>query len=466
LRVTAFVSDPLANAAPSLQVDVPMTPTAELISPAVDPVPANADQLPELRTAIPGPKASEIKRRDDAVMSTSYTRDYVFVMERGEGCIVYDVDGNSFLDMAAGIAVCATGHSHPHVVGAVVDQAQKFFHMSGTDFYYEVQVRLAERLFEYAPIPGQKRVFFSNSGAEAVEGALKLARHHTGGHNMLSFFGSFHGRTMGALSLTASKNQQRRNFGPFLPGIYHAKYGERIDVIEKNVIGKAADPARWAAIFVEPVQGEGGYIVPCKEWLQGLRDLCTRHGIMLVADEVQSGIGRTGKMFACDHFDLQPDILCFAKGIASGLPLGGFMAPASIMNWQPGQHGTTFGGNPVACAAANATLDLLEAGMMENAQVVGDHLKNRLLEVEAQTSHIIGARGLGLMLAVDVIDSNTGHASPKKRDEIIDRLYHKGILALGCGAHSIRFAPPLCLSKVQADFMADKLLEVCQELGK
>jgi 4-aminobutyrate aminotransferase len=442
-----------------------MTPSAELLAPTINPVPANADQLPELRTAIPGPKALDIKRRDDHVMSTSYTRDYVFAMERGEGCIVYDVDGNAFLDMAAGIAVCSTGHCHPHVVGAVVDQANKFFHMSGTDFYYGVQIKLAERLFEYAPIMGHKRVFFTNSGTESIEGALKLARHATGGHNMLSFFGSFHGRSMGALSLTASKNQQRRNFGPFLPGVYHARYGERIDSIEQYIIGKASDPGNWSAIFVEPIQGEGGYIVPCKEWLQGLRDLCTRHGILLVADEVQSGIGRTGKMFACEHFGLQPDILCFAKGIASGLPLGGFMAPASIMDWKPGQHGTTFGGNPVACAAANATIDLLEAGMMENATVVGDHLKHRLLEVEAQTMHIIGTRGLGLMLAVDVIDDH-GKACPKKRDEIIDRLYHKGILALGCGAHSIRFAPPLCLSKVQADFMAHSLLKVCQELGK
>lgn len=421
------------------------------------------EMLPELKGKLPGPKAKAIIDRDDHVMSTSYTRDYPFVMDRGEGALVWDVDGNRFLDMAAGIAVCSTGHANPHVVNAITQQASRFLHMSGTDFYYEVQIRLAERLFKYAPIKGPKRVFFTNSGAESIEGAIKLARHATGGHQMISFFGAFHGRTMGALSLTASKNVQRKNFSPFLPGVQHARYGEDLSYIEDYILGKTSDMGNFAAIFVEAIQGEGGYIVPKAEWLLGLRELCTRHKILLVVDEVQSGMGRTGKMFACEHFGLEPDILTFAKGIASGLPLGGFMAKAEIMNWAPGQHGTTFGGNPVACAAANATMDLLEEGMMENARVVGDYMRGKLAELEKTTPHIKNARGLGLMLAVDVVDSS-GAYSPALRNDIISEFYAHGILVLGCGAYSIRFCPPLCLTKDQAEFTVETLGRICREL--
>lgn len=425
---------------------------------------SSSEMLPEIRTPLPGPRAREVIERDAVVMSTSYTRDYGFVMERGQGAVVWDIDGNRFLDMAAGIAVCATGHSHPHVVKAITEQAGKFLHMSGTDFYYEVQIRLAERLFKYAPISGEKRVFFTNSGAESIEGAIKLARHHTGGHQMISFFGAFHGRTMGALSLTASKNVQRKNFAPFLPGVFHARYGEDVGYIEQYILGKVADMGNFAAIFVEAIQGEGGYIVPEKQWLHDLRELCNRHGILLVVDEVQSGMGRTGKMFACEHFDLQPDILTFAKGIASGMPLGGFMARAEIMNWGPGQHGTTFGGNPVSCAAANATIDLLEESMMENARVVGDHMKSRLAALEGNVPHVQGARGLGLMLAIDCVDKE-GNYSPSVRNDIVNRFYEHGILALGCGAHAIRFAPPLCLTKEQADFTVETLARICREMA-
>lgn len=427
------------------------------------PAKSEKEMLPEVKGKLPGPKSRAIIERDEAVMSSSYTRDYPFVMDRGEGCIVWDVDGNRFLDMAAGIAVCSTGHAHPHVVNAITEQASKFLHMSGTDFYYEVQIRLAERLFKYSPIKGKKRVFFTNSGAESIEGAIKLARHATGGHQMLSFFGAFHGRTMGALSLTASKNVQRKNFSPFLPGVQHARYGEDLQYIENYVLGKTADMGNFAAIFVEAIQGEGGYIVPEKEWLMGLRELCTRHKILLVVDEVQSGMGRTGKMFACEHFGLEPDIMTFAKGVASGLPLGGFMAKAEVMDWGPGQHGTTFGGNPVACAAANATLDLLEDGMMKNAQVVGDYLRGRLADLEGKVPHVKGARGLGLMLAVDVIDSS-GEFSPALRNDVINEFYEHGILALGCGSHSIRFCPPLCLTKEQADYTVDTLAKICNGL--
>lgn len=423
-----------------------------------------SELLPRLTGPLPGPKAKAVVERDAAVMSTSYTRDYPFVMDRGEGCVVWDVDGNRFLDMAAGIAVCATGHSHPHVVEAITNQAKRFIHMSGTDFYYEVQVRLAERLFKHAPIKGDKRVFFTNSGAESVEGAIKLARHATGGHQMLSFYGAFHGRTMGALSLTASKSIQRKNFSPFLPGIHHAKYNADLAFIEDYILGKVADQGNFSAVFVEALQGEGGYIVPDKDWLLGLRELCTRHKIMLVVDEVQSGMGRTGKMFACEHFGLEPDILTFAKGIASGMPLGGFMAKAEIMDWAPGQHGTTFGGNPVACAAANATLDLLEQGMMENARVTGDYFQEKLKELAATMPHVASPRGLGLMIAVDAVD-DAGKPSPTLRNDIVTKFYEHGVLALGCGAHSIRFAPPLCITREQVDFVVKTLGEICSSLA-
>lgn len=421
-----------------------------------------SDNLPLINGPLPGPKSKEIVERDSRVMSASYTRDYPFVMDRGEGCLVWDVDGNRFLDMAAGIAVCATGHSHPHVIDAITEQAKRFLHMSGTDFYYEVQVKLAERLFKYAPISGNKRVFFTNSGAESIEGAIKLARHATGGHQMLSFYGAFHGRTMGALSLTASKNVQRKNFSPFLPGVHHARYGEDLDYIETYILGKAADMGNFAAIFVEAIQGEGGYLIPEKEWLLGLRELCDRHKILLVVDEVQSGMGRTGKMFACEHFGLQPDILTFAKGIASGLPLGGFMAKEEVMDWGPGQHGTTFGGNPVSCAAANATLDLLEQGMMQNAAEVGEYFKGKLQELADKVSGIASPRGIGLMIAVDVVDAN-GKPSPDRRNDMVNRFYDHGVLALGCGPHSIRLCPPLCITREQVDFVVETLGTICGE---
>jgi 4-aminobutyrate aminotransferase len=424
-----------------------------------------AELLPEIKGPLPGPKSRAIIERDHAVMSTSYTRDYPFVMERGEGAVVWDVDGNRFLDMAAGIAVCATGHAHPHVVQAVKNQVDKFFHMSGTDFYYDVQVKLAERLVKYAPIAGKKRVFFTNSGTESIEGAIKLARHHTGGHHMIAFYGAFHGRTMGSLSLTASKNVQRKGFSPFLPGVSHAVYGQKVEEIENLIIRKVVDVENFSAIFVEPIQGEGGYIIPQAEWLQGLRDLCNRYGIVMVADEVQSGMGRTGKMFACEHFDVQPDVICSAKGIASGLPLGAIIASDKVMNWGPGQHGTTFGGNPVACAAANATVDLLEESLMENARTTGSYFLEKLRELQEKQPRIGGARGKGLMIAVDCFDSS-GKLSPETRNAIVVEAYNHGLLILGCGAHSIRFSPPLNICREQVDYTVEALEKVCAGLEK
>lgn len=416
--------------------------------------------LPEFKVTPPGPKARAIIERDHAIMSPSYTRDYGFVMERGEGCVVWDVDGNRFLDLAAGIAVCSTGHSHPYIVEAIRSQAEKFLHMSGTDFYYEVQVRLAERLAAHAPISGPKRVFFTNSGAESIECAIKLARHHTRGHQMLAFYGSFHGRTMGALSLTASKNIQRKNFGPFLSGVVHAYYQQPVEIIERDIIKRVVDEGNFAAVFVEPIQGEGGYIVPAREWLLELRDLCNRYGILLVADEVQCGMGRTGKMFACEHFGLEPDIIATAKGIASGLPLGAVIARADIMNWQPGQHASTFGGNPVACAAANATLDLLEESLLANATDVGAYLIDRLKDLSGQVKCLGNPRGLGLMVGIDALGTD-GNPSAEVRNEIVKKMFYEGVLVLGCGAHSIRFCPPLVLTKEQVDYTIEALRRVC-----
>lgn len=427
---------------------------------------ASNEMLPEIKGPLPGPKARAIIERDEATMSTSYTRDYPFVMDHGKGCVVWDVDGNRFLDMAAGIAVCSTGHSNPYVVEAIVNQANKFLHMSGTDFYYEVQLRLAERLCAYAPTRKPNRIFFGNSGAEVIEGAIKLARHATGGHHMIAFYGSFHGRTMGALSLTASKNVQRKNFSPFLPGISHVRYGEDPRIIEEYVIKKVIDPAALAALFVEAVQGEGGYLIPTAEWMQSLRDLCTRYGMMMVIDEVQSGMGRTGKMFACEHFGVQPDIITMAKGIASGLPLGAFVAPSDIMNWGPGQHGTTFGGNPVSCAAGNATLDLLEQCLMENARDMGAYFLEKLKELQDKHTKLMsGARGLGLMIAFDLLDKD-GVPSGDVRNRFVDEAFKHGVLILGCGPHSIRLAPALVINKEQIDGVVEVFDKVCNEMEK
>jgi 4-aminobutyrate aminotransferase len=422
-----------------------------------------AEMFPEIVTSLPGPKGRAIIERDHAIMSTSYTRDYPFVMDRGEGAVVWDVDGNRFIDFAAGIAVCATGHSHPHVVAAITEQAGKFLHMSGTDYYYDVQPRLAERLSAYAPIEGSKRVFFTNSGTESVEGAIKLARYATGGHQMIAFFGAFHGRTLGALSLTASKNVQRKSFTPLMPGVVHVQYGEPVENIEA-VIKRIVDTENFAALFVEPIQGEGGYLIPTAEWLQGLRDLCNRYGILMVADEVQSGMGRTGKMFALEHFGVKADVVCAAKGIASGMPLGAIIAKADIMDWKPGMHGTTFGGNPVCCAAAHATMDLLEQGVMDNARDVGAHMLERLQELRDEAAVIGDARGLGLMIAIDFVDAD-GKPAPDLRNRAVVEAFELGLLVLGCGTHSIRLCPPLVITREQADCAVDILKRVCAKLA-
>ena len=435
---------------------------------------------PEIKTALPGPKAKAIIDKDSKFVSPSYTRDYPFVIAHGEGAVVEDVDGNRFLDCAAGIAVNSTGVSHPDVVKAITDQAQKFIHMSGTDFYYEPQVRLAEELASIVPIEGGVRSFFGNSGTEATEAALKLSRYHTKRQGIIGFFGAFHGRSLGSLSLTASKAIQRRGFMPFMPGVYHAPYPDTyrfdgsadacaealLSFIRDQILVHLIAPDEVAALVVEPVQGEGGYIVPPKAFLQGLRELTTQHGIVLVCDEVQSGMGRTGKMFALEHFGLTADIVNIAKGIASGLPLGVTSARADIMAWPPGAHASTFGGNPVSCAAANATIKLLKEKLIANAASVGAHLMQGLKELESKHQIIGNIRGLGLMIGIELVkDRKTKERAVDERAALVQAMFKRGVLILGAGQNAVRLAPPLVLSKEQADSVLRILDESLAEIA-
>lgn len=430
---------------------------------------------PNIKTPLPGPNAARIVARDKRFLSSSYTRDYPFVMAKGHGALVEDVDGNTFIDCAAGIAVTGTGHSHPDVVTAIVGQAQKFLHMSGTDFYYEPQVELAEQLAAIVPIArakGETRCFYGNSGAEAVEAAIKLARYASKRFNVIAFLGSFHGRTLGALAATSSKAIQRRGFGPMAPGVYHAPYAncyrcpvglkpgscqaECLDFVEDQILVHLVSPDEVAAVIVEPIQGEGGYLVPAPQFLQRLRALTEKHGILLIADEVQSGMGRTGRMFACEHFGIEPDIMALAKGIASGMPLGVCIAAADVMTWPPGAHASTFGGNPVSLAAALATLKLLKDGIIANAASVGEHMLNRLRGLMDQHALIGDVRGKGLMIGVELVrDRATKERAVAERNQVVLEMFQRGILVLGAGRNAIRFAPPLVLTKDQADTVVD-----------
>jgi 4-aminobutyrate aminotransferase len=423
---------------------------------------------PVLKTALPGPLARAIIERDARAVSTSYTRDYPFVMARGEGALVEDVDGNVFLDCTAGIAVASTGHSHPDVVQAIVEQSRKFLHMSGTDFYYEPQVRLGEELSAVAPMPGPHRSFFGNSGTEANEAAIKLARYYTKRPNVVAFFGSFHGRSMGSLSLTASKLTQRRGLGPFLPGVFHAPYAncyrcpvgaapdacaaECLRFIEDQLLVHLVPPEEVAAIVVEPIQGEGGYVVPPNVFHERLRELTRKFGMLLVVDEVQSGMGRTGKMFAIEHTGVTPDVVTMAKGIASGLPLGVMTARSEIMSWPPGTHASTFGGNPVACAASLATLKLLRDGLVRNAEVVGAHMLAGVKALMSAHAIIGDVRGRGLMIGVELVrDRQTKERATTERDRVVHECFRRGLLVLGAGQNAIRLSPPLVLTTSQAD---------------
>jgi 4-aminobutyrate aminotransferase len=402
---------------------------------------------PQIKGPLPGPRAHEWLTRDEKVTSPSYTRMYPLVVRRARGAMMEDVDGNVFLDYTAGIAVTNVGHCHPKVVQAIRRQAGRLIHMSGTDFYYKPQIRLAEKLAQIVPGEGKKRVFFANSGAEAIEAALKLARYRTGRPRVISFRHSFHGRTYGAMSLTASKPYHRQGFAPLVPEIQNARYGD-LDSIRE--LFKTTCPAREvAAIFAEPIQGEGGYIVPPDGFLPGLRKLCDEHGILLVLDEVQAGMGRTGKMFASEHWGVAGDIVCLAKGLANGLPLGAIVAPEDVMTWAPGSHASTFGGNPVACAASLATIALLESRYVANARERGEQLRAGLRELAASDSRLVDVRGLGLMVGLEI--GGPGGPDPELRDRIIQDCFHLGLLLLPCGASTIRFCPPLCLTSRQVE---------------
>ncbi len=433
---------------------------------------------PRIVVPPPGPKAQAVVARDSEWTSTCYIKEYPLVVSRGQGVMVEDVDGNRYLDFMAGIAVSSTGYGHPQVVKAVKEAADRFLHICGSDFYYEGMAALCERLARLAPGGSKKRVFLTNSGTEATEAAIKLARHSTRRPAIIAFRGAFHGRTTGAVSLTSSKARQHSGFGPLLPDVHHVPFAYRyrcqfcgdepacnrgcIDVIEQDLFARHLDPHDVAAIFIEPIQGEGGYIVPPPGYLADLRALCDRYGILLVADEVQSGVGRTGKMFACEHEGVEPDILLTAKGLGSGMPIGAMVAKELITTWETGSHGSTFGGNPVCCAAALATLDLVEGGLMANAARLGERLLAGACKLMANHSCIGDVRGRGLMVGLELVkDRATREPAPQLVHDLVQRSFRRGLLLLGAGKSSVRLAPPLVIDEQDLDValgMIDGLL--------
>ncbi|MDH3529215.1 MAG: acetyl ornithine aminotransferase family protein [Acidobacteriota bacterium] len=434
-----------------------MTPTTDI-------------KRPQIKTELPGPNAREIIAEDAKYVTPSYPRpDYKLVAEKGSGVWMEDADGNIFLDCNAGVAVCSTGHCHPEIVEAITEQTKTLIHMCGTDYYYRHMPDLGRKLNEIVPIDGDTKTHFANSGAEAVETALKLAMYHTKRQKFISFFGSFHGRTLGALSLTSSKRAQRLGFARQALDVTHVPYSYcyrcpfnkgkcddgsccmgTIDWIEDRLFKTTTPPEEVAGIVIEAVQGEGGYVPAPKEVLQAIRKICDKHGIMMIVDEVQSGMGRTGKMFAIEHSEVSPDIMCLAKGIGSGLPIGATVAKAEIMSWHKGAHASTFGGNPVCIASALKTIELLEGGLTENARVVGDYLMDGLRKLQEKHSSIGDVRGLGLMVGVEFIKEN-GDSNPELRDKIEMACFNKGLIILGCGDSTIRWSPPLILTKENVD---------------
>jgi 4-aminobutyrate aminotransferase len=439
-------------------------------------------RYPEIKTKLPGPKATRLIQKDKTYVSPSYTRVYPLVVKQGEGTWVHDVDDNRFLDFTAGIAVCATGHCHPEVVRAIHQQAERLIHMAGTDFYYEPQIALAEKLSAITAGKGAKRVYFGNSGAEAVEAAFKLARWHTKRELNIAFFGAFHGRTMGALSLTASKTIQKKHYYPLVPGITHIPYPycyrcpynlcypecslACVYWLEENLFRTTMPPEEVAAIFVEPIQGEGGYVVPPPEFHEALKGIAEKYGILYVADEVQSGMGRTGKMFALEHYGVAPDIMALAKGISSGLPLGAMVARSDIMDWEAGSHASTFGGNPIACEAALTTIRLLEENLMENAATRGKRLMKGLRTLQKTYECMGDVRGKGLMVGVELVkDRDTKERAAEWRDELIKRAFQKGLLLLGCGQNSIRFCPALTVTDEEVDVCLTLFEEAVREVA-
>jgi 4-aminobutyrate aminotransferase len=438
-------------------------------------------KVPSIHTPLPGPKARDWIRRDRSRLSPSMTRAYPLVAERGEGAAILDVDGNWFLDFTAGIAVTATGHCHPEVVEAIAQQAGRLIHMSGTDFHYAPQILLAEEIAALVPIEGPVKVIFGNSGAEANEAAIKLARYHTGRQHILAFYGSFHGRTLGALSLTSSRAVQRRGFSPLVPGVVHVPYAycyrcpvnrqvescdvECFSLASEFLFARTVPPEEIAAVVLEVVQGEGGYVVPPRKFLDRVQQVARDNGILIIVDEVQSGMGRTGKMFASEHFDLKPDIVTIAKGIASGMPLGVCAAKESIMRWVPGSHASTFGGNPVSCAAALVTLRLLREKYLENARIQGERLLAGLHGIMARHPIVGDVRGLGLMAGAEIVQPGTDRQKdPAGRDVIVERAFHRGLLVLGCGDNTLRLCPPLVVSGEEVDTCLGILEETVAEV--
>lgn len=441
------------------------------------------DKKIEIKVGPPGPGAVEWVRRDERVVSQSYTRAHPLVVERGEGVFIEDVDGNRYLDFTSGIAVTSTGHCHPSVVDRIIKQSRRLIHMSGTDFYYPSEIMLAEKLAEITPGDHAKKVFFTNSGTESNEAAMKLARYHQRKTLYLSFYGGFYGRTMGALSLTASKEVHRRGFAPFVPGVVHVPYAYCyrcayglkkeechlycVTWIKEELFRTAVPPEEVSAIFIEPIQGEGGYIVPPEGYLRKMAELAKEFGLLLVVDEIQTGMGRTGKMFACEHEGVIPDIVTVAKGIASGMPLGAMVASSSVMTWERGSHANTFGGNPIACEAALATIELLENGLVENAAEVGSHILSKLKEMQGRHPLIGEVRGKGLMVGIEFVrgGEKKGNAV-EERDAIIRGCFKRGLLLLGCGRSVVRLMPPLILSKEDADTALTLLEESIDEVEK
>ncbi len=439
-------------------------------------------KLPEIKTALPGPKTKKLLEKDEKFMSPSYTRSYPLMVKRGYGAMIEDVDGNVFLDFNAGVAVCALGHAHPEIVEVIARQAKMFTHISGTDYYYPHQTELAEKLIEITPGDFDKKVHYSNSGAEAMEGALKAAIYSTGRDKFIAFRGSFHGRTFGTLSLTSSRAAQRRGFGPQALDVTHVPYANHIRFplerranesvgrrvaryIEDTIFRTTVPPEDCAAIIVEPVQGEGGYVVPTADFLPELRRICDEHGIVLIVDEVQSGVGRTGKMWAIDHFGVVPDIMCMAKAIGGGIPLGVTLAREDLMRWHVGAHASTFGGNPIAIAAALKTIEILENGVIANAASIGEHMLERLEEMKERFDCIVDVRGLGLMIGVELArDSKTLEPWSELRDNVVVECFNRGLVIQGAGESSIRFSPPLIIDRDQADWALATVEDVIRHL--
>jgi 4-aminobutyrate aminotransferase len=439
--------------------------------------------FPEIKVAAPGPKARAVIERDKVTASPSYIKEYPLVVDHGHGPWLYDIDGNRYLDMMAGIAVNSTGHAHPEVVKAIQDSAAKFLHICVTDFYYESATKLSEKLASYVPKMGKKRVFLSNSGTEAVEGAIKLARFHTKRERVVAFKGAFHGRTMGAISLNNSKVSQRAFFGPLMPGVIHIPYAypyrcayknsesvccgggcECALALENDIFVSHTDPREIAAVIVEPILGEGGYVMPPKKFLQDLRRICDEHGIVLIFDEIQCGVGRTGHMFAAELFDVYPDVILSAKGLGSGMPIGAIIAKEEIMTWTRGSHGSTYAGNPVCCDAALATLKIVEE-LLPNVKSTGELLKSGLAKLQQKHPVIGEVRGEGFMIGVEFVDPSTKAPNAKVRDQLEQKAFSKGLLILGCGKSTVRLAPPLVLGPHEVEVALRLIDESLSELG-